>query len=259
VLSRRLQTRHAKILRLSVSEDTSAIALVGLLMSAEQAGVERAELALGGGASLEIALPNSERSPPLQMADLYLVLDGDRSQAFPTFEQFAGEEEPFSQNPLRQALRDLCKTTAACRHAVVSLSGTDPMTPLMSALRELHSAGGGEGSVRLALRDGSGGSEAKVARAPLADGATRERLQKQDEEFRHCLRLGPDEEANARGTVTLTFTITRLGIVFDATVDPERSTIVDPEVVRCIVERVTKTQFPKPEGSELTVDHTFRF
>lgn len=231
-------------------------------MSAEQAGLEQVELTLGAGESIDLALPNSERGPTLQMADLYLVLDGDRSLASTTFEQFATEEGegPLSRIQLRQALRNMCKLAGECQHVVVSLAGAASMTPLVRVLGELRQAAGDEVSVRLALRDGSDAGGAQSAKRPaIADGAIRERLQAQDQEFRQCLRLGPDEEANARGTVTITLTITRLGIVFDAKADPERSTIVEPEIISCIVERVTRTQFPKPEGSELTVDHTFRF
>lgn len=262
ILSRRRRSDSVRLLTLHLSEDAEARAIVVLLMSAEEAGLEGAQIALGEGKYLQIALPNSVSSPPLQMADVYLILDEDRATVFSNFEQFAAEmgEEPLADTELTQALQEVCKPGTPCQHVVVSLFGDSRSASLEKVLRGVRNVSGEEASVRLALREGSkaGGAEAS-ARIPLANAEVRERLQKQDQEFRHCLRRGADEAVNTHGTVALTFTITRLGIVFEVTPDPQRSTIIDPNVVDCIVERITKTQFSKPEAQDLTVDHTFRF
>jgi hypothetical protein len=78
-----------------------------------------------------------------------------------------------------------------------------------------------------------------------------------DEELRACYDEGLRKDADLGGKVTMRFTINEDGSVGD--VRPVCTSLPDPEVVSCMVNRFGQLRFPKPSGGRLTVFYPIMF
>jgi hypothetical protein len=75
--------------------------------------------------------------------------------------------------------------------------------------------------------------------------------------FRTCYENGLRTSPNLQGRVNVRFVIDVDGDVSSAA--DEKSELVDPAIVKCVVAAVGKLQFPKPEGGLVTVVYPIVF
>jgi TonB family protein len=82
-------------------------------------------------------------------------------------------------------------------------------------------------------------------------------LRQESKRFRRCYEQGRARKSDLVGKVVTRFVIDVDGHVASAS-DAE-STIADDKVVECVVARVRKLQFPRPEGGKVQVVYPIRF
>lgn len=245
------------------SEETTANTLLRVLLSAQEAELSEAYLAVAGK-WLEIALPDSSTIPPLSVADVFFSLNSGKVTASrdvsvlgsPTPHQTSTENR---KAEIRRLIKQNCRQDKPCTHAVLSLNSSisfKEMTPLMTTLSEFR---GGAGTLRLVISgDAPPGSAATSQTDPrLTRALIQETIAASNEKLHSC-RGKSVESTETGGTVTVEFTVTGLGLVFDATVVPGESTIEHPLVRNCIREAFLQMKFAKPEASSLTLKHVVR-
>ncbi|MBX3129223.1 MAG: AgmX/PglI C-terminal domain-containing protein [Polyangiaceae bacterium] len=78
--------------------------------------------------------------------------------------------------------------------------------------------------------------------------------------FRDCYDKLRKEIPTLAGTLTLTFTLDGEGTVKSAEMNPERSDLKAPDVVKCAVAELKKLKFPPSvRGMDTTVNYPFNF
>ncbi len=252
-----------KPLLIAAAPETTANTLLRVLLSAQEAQLDEAYLSVSNQ-WLELALPDSSTIPPMSVADIYFSLGSGTITASRDLAAL-GNPSP-RQTPLENQRSEIerlvksnCGREAPCTHAVLSIGSAvsfKEMSDLMIVLTEFRE---GAGSLRLVI---NGDAPTDLKRAPRNDARLtramiRETIAASNEEFRVC-RGKSFENTAAGGTITIEFTVTGLGLVFDAEVISEESTIQDAIVQNCIREAFLKMKFAKPEAPSLTVRHIVR-
>ena len=107
---------------------------------------------------------------------------------------------------------------------------------------------------------------AEDADKPLGEGDTRTQdaiaapVKAHRKEARACYEEGRKQNGSLQGDLVVHFILKPSGEVKHAELNKERSTITEPSVVKCVIDVVTKIQFPKSsKGLESTVNYPFNF
>jgi hypothetical protein len=200
------------------------------------------------------------------MSDLFVAVEGDGFSVSKSVAEFGSREASTAlvdSSAVRGELLRNCPTDAACRVTALSASPVARFSEVRPILEALQAATSSNRIFRLVLDEGARSSTVsefrKEEEISWAQGEVRAALESKQAELNACHGEGAQGVDALGGTLTVDFTITRLGIVFDAEVEPSRSTIVDPQIQSCVLELVTKIRFPRPAGTNSIVRHTFRF
>lgn len=238
--------------------------LTRAILSAQDAGFSEVFIELDGK-GLEITLPDSESRPPLQMADVYLRFTPEELVVFRSFDEFASSSGAQTKGSGTETgilrLRVLCGRAGSCKNSVISLSPEARVGLLRPVLVELQTLPSAGRSFRLVLDESAPffTPSGEAGHLRFAPAEIRNAIERERASLKDCHHQGKEGVEALGGTLTIRFTLTRLGIVFDAEVESSQSTITDPEIQACVLERVTKIRFPKPEGKDETMLYTLRF